>query len=108
MIRVFKGTGKVQGVMFRQTLIRAAQKRGLSGGAANLVNSKSVQFYLSGEEELINEIISFLKSGKELNDWGACIEDLVELEEKVVAENYEVTTENVDDFEWSPNVTMYL
>ncbi len=105
----FKVVGNVQGVMFRQTLIRGAYKRGLKAGATNLVDG-SVSFTLIGDIQMIDEIISFFKSRKPINSWKAKVDELFELSEQdgIVFEKHEVTTENVDTFNWSEGVEMYL
>jgi acylphosphatase len=105
-IRTFLVKGKVQGVMFRQTLIRGAQKRKLKCGASNLSDGNSVKFTLEGNNDLIQEIIDFIKSGRPINNWNARIDELIE-EGKPEA-IYQVTTENVDTMNWNPNVEMYL
>jgi acylphosphatase len=107
--RYFLARGEVQGVMFRQTLIRAAIKRDLIAGATNQPNPNEVSFALAGENHKIQEIIDFLKSGKPINNWGAKIMEVVEFtDKKDPIETYQVTTSNVDSFEWSPNVDFYL
>ena len=101
--------GRVQGVMFRQTFIRAAQKRNLKGAATNMPDG-GVCCYLSGTEEKINEIVEGLKNGQAINSWNASVDQLTILNQKqaVAFERHQVTTENVDSFSWSPNVEMFL
>ena len=106
--RYFKALGKVQGVMFRQTVMRGAMNRGLKAGATNLDNKSEVDFMLEGENEKIQEMVDFIKSGEDINDWDAKVEELQEVESKNSIDNYEVTTENVDSFNWSTNVNFYL
>jgi acylphosphatase len=105
-IRTFLAKGKVQGVMFRQTLIRGALKRKLKCGASNLPDGNIVKFTLEGDNNLIQEIIDFMKSGKPINNWNAKIDEIIE--EGNPESNYQVTSENVDTIHWSPNVEMYL
>ncbi len=105
-IRTFLAKGRVQGVMFRQTIIRGAQKRKLKAGASNLSGGNEVRFTLEGDNDLIQEMIDFIKSGRPINNWNARIDELIE--EKNPDANYQVTTENVDTMNWSPNVEMYL
>jgi len=105
-IRTFLVKGKVQGVMFRQTLIRAALKRNLKAGASNLPIGNEVRFTLEGDNNLIQEIVDFIKSGRPINNWNAKIDEIIE--EKKPDSTYQVTTENVDTMNWSPNVEMYL
>lgn len=58
-LRYFQAIGKVQNVMFRQTLIRAAAKRGLQAGATNSKkNRNEVLFTLNGDDSKINEIVT--------------------------------------------------
>lgn len=60
--RYFKGYGQVQRVMFRQTFIRAAQRRGLVAGASNTKNNTNeVTFTLSGDNNKIEEILQFFR-----------------------------------------------
>jgi acylphosphatase len=105
----FRVEGKVQGVMFRQTFIRAAQKRNLKGAATNMPDG-SVHCILSGPEDKINEIVEGLQSGKAINSWDASVDVLALLsaDQSLAFEQHQVTTENVDSFSWSPNVEMYL
>jgi len=101
--------GKVQGVMFRQTFIRALLKRNLKGGATNdKSNAKRVSFSLEGPKELVDEVTSTLASGKVLNSWGAQV-DIMNRDEKYTNfKEHEVTTENVDNYKWTQGVEFYL
>jgi len=94
--------------MFRQTIMRGAMKRGLKSGATNLENKTEVDFMLEGDEAKINEMVDFIKSGQDINDWGAKIDELKELDSDNSIDDYDVTTENVDSFKWSTNVNFYL
>lgn len=50
-------------------------KRKLQGGATNSKRDKDeVTFTLQGDNEKIEEIISFMKTGKDLNSWGAKVQ----------------------------------
>ncbi|KAA6403287.1 MAG: putative Acylphosphatase family protein [Streblomastix strix] len=101
--------GKVQNVMFRQTLIRAALNRGLRGGATNEKPDKHlVSLTLSGQKNKIDEIINFLKSGQSLNSWHAQAQSVNELPNVIPIEQHQVTTDNVDQFHWNPSVQFYL
>ena len=61
----YRAWGRVQNVMFRQTLIRGAQKRGIEAGASNDASDRNmVTFTLSGSPDMVGEIISFLSSGR--------------------------------------------
>lgn len=52
----FSVWGKVQQVMFRQTLIRGCIKRNLECGASNLENNE-VLFTIKGDSDKIEEIV---------------------------------------------------
>jgi len=107
--RYFRARGKVQNVMFRQTLMRAAQKRSLEAGATNLQSDRNaVSFTLKGDATKIQEIIAFMQSGKELNNWGARVDDLKEEKSGQTPAQHEVNTANVDKFNWAGGVEMYL
>ena len=109
VIKYFEVKGKVQNVMFRQTFIRGAIKRNLSGGATNdSENEARVQCMLEGEEKVVDDYIAFLKEKKVINSWGATVEEVFTHEEGKAIESYQVTTKNVDQFNWSPNVEMYI
>ena len=101
--------GKVQNVMFRQTFIRGAQKRGLKGGATNdTLFSDRVFFILQGTGSQIDEYINTMKEVKVLNSWGAEIKKIVLLPDGKDLNSFQVTTENVDQFSWNPDVEMYI
>ncbi|KAE9310974.1 hypothetical protein PF008_g20318 [Phytophthora fragariae] len=88
MDRWLEVRGKVQNVMFRQTVIRAMQKRGLEGGATNDRQDRNLP----------------------INDWGAratSVED-VDAERGLALEAHQVTTATVDNHRWNPNITMFL
>jgi len=109
IIKHFKARGKVQGIMFRQTFIRGAEKRGLTGGASNCREDRKTAFFcLAGDKDEIEKFIALLKSGIELNNWGCKTEEIEELDIEKSLRDYEVTTENVDKFNWNPNITLYL
>ena len=105
----FRVEGQVQGVMFRQTLIRAAQRGGLQAGASNLGDG-SVACVLKGDERAIEAIIAGLKRGEPLNSWGARVSTLERIEPSsgLPLKAHQVTTDNVDRFRWSPRVSMFL
>lgn len=106
--RFFTVEGKVQGVMFRQTLIRGAQKRNLKAGATNSSDGLKVDFSLAGENEKIQEIIDFLKSGTSINSWNPEIKVVHEYPKGKSVTDHEVNTENVDEFKWSTDIKMFL
>ncbi len=105
----FLVTGRVQGVMFRQTFIRAAENCGLKGAASNMPDG-TVCCLLSGAKEKIEEIQQRLRSGMKLNSWGAVVEELIIISPELALpfQQHQVTTSNVDSFGWSSGVEMYL
>jgi acylphosphatase len=105
----FKVSGKVQGVMFRQTFIRACQSRKLQGAASNLTDG-TVSCYISGDSDMIDDIIANLLSGSDINSWGASVDKMIPISdaEGIPFEKHQVTTLNVDSFNWSSDVDMYL
>eukprot|EP00747_Dinoflagellata_sp_TGD_P031481 gnl/TRDRNA2_/TRDRNA2_135306_c0_seq1.p1 gnl/TRDRNA2_/TRDRNA2_135306_c0~~gnl/TRDRNA2_/TRDRNA2_135306_c0_seq1.p1 ORF type:complete len:203 (+),score=29.65 gnl/TRDRNA2_/TRDRNA2_135306_c0_seq1:137-745(+) len=107
--RYFVVRGKVQNVMFRQTIIRAMQSRGISGGGTNHSEDRNrVDLTFMGEQHKVNEIVNALREGKQLNNWGAQADSLQEFESGIKIEDHQVNTTNVDQFSWNPNVTMYI
>lgn len=109
MQQVFHVFGKVQGVMFRQTFIRGCLKRNLRAGATNNRDRHDkVTCTVEGEKEAIEELIKRLSNGEPINSWGALVEDLEYSVEPFEIKRHEVTTDNVDSFNWSRDVTFYL
>jgi len=108
MTGYFLAHGKVQGVMFRQTIIRGAQKRGLAAGATNLPGGTEVAITLSGDEAAIDEIMEAVRELKPLNSWGASVVRLEAREEGLSLGEHQVTTENVGNYAWNPNIDMFL
>eukprot|EP01087_Luapelamoeba_hula_P003242 TRINITY_DN13040_c0_g1_i1.p1 TRINITY_DN13040_c0_g1~~TRINITY_DN13040_c0_g1_i1.p1 ORF type:complete len:112 (-),score=23.90 TRINITY_DN13040_c0_g1_i1:226-561(-) len=107
--RFFQARGKVQNVMFRQTLMRGAQKRGITAGATNTPSDASlVTFTLSGDKDKVNEVVEFIRAGNELNEWGAKVSDLKEEDDGTPVLQHEVNTSNVDSIQWTTGVAMYL
>jgi acylphosphatase len=105
----FYVSGKVQGVMFRQTFIRACQSRGLKGAASNLSDG-TVSCFISGDANMTDDIIANLLSGNAINSWGACVDEMIPISdaEGIPFEKHQVTTANVDNFNWSSDIDMYL
>jgi acylphosphatase len=104
-----RATGRVQGVMFRQTFVRALQKRGLEGGASNSRHRRDeITFTAKGAAEVVEELIGKMGAGQPLNSWGARVESLELLDDVIPIDRHQVTTFNVDEFAWSPDVEFYL
>jgi acylphosphatase len=107
--KYYEAKGTVQNVMFRQTFIRGAQKRSLKAGATNDSRDMDrVIFILQGEEAQVNQYVDFLKDKKVINSWGATIEKMTRIETEAPLSSFQVTTENVDQFNWNPDVEMYV
>ncbi|MBT7609184.1 MAG: hypothetical protein HN576_05475 [Bacteriovoracaceae bacterium] len=101
--------GKVQGVMFRKTLILAAKRRGIIAGATNdRQDLNCVHFSLEGKEQDILDIEEKLLSLPELNSWGAKPNKLEKVQNYREISCYEVTTENIGELNFSSGVTFYL
>ena len=101
--------GRVQNVMFRQTIMRAAIKRGLIAGATNIKTDKHrVDITLTGDPTKIQEIIDGLSSNKNLNSWGAHAESVRIVESGKDPLSHEVNTSNVDNIKWKKGVEFYL
>lgn len=103
--------GNVQKVMFRQTLMRGALKRGLFAAASNDPTDRNhVSCYIQGDDKACEELIERLASGIKLNSWGASVSELKRAQN--ISERdftkYEVSTENVDDINWSSGVEFFL
>ena len=98
-------------VMFRQTFIRACINRGITAGASNdKLNKSRVTFTMIGPSDKIEEIISFMSSGKPLNSWGAKFHQVNELTHSTSGMDlhlHQVTTDNVHDYNWSMYTPLY-
>ncbi len=105
----FYVTGNVQNVMFRQTFIRGAQKRKLSGGATNDAQDiHRVYCSLVGDAVAIDDMVDQLQTGNPINSWNARVEVLHICDYFIDLSAHQVTTDNVNRFHWSPNVQFYL
>lgn len=101
--------GKVQNVMFRQTVMRGAMKRGLIAGATNVKTDRHrVDITLTGDSEKIKDMIDTIASKKKLNSWGACAESVTIAKSGKPALEHEVNTSNVDSIKWKQGVQFYL
>lgn len=105
----FKVFGRVQGIMFRQTFIRACHRRGLEAGATNNKKDKNlVTCTVEGEDNEIYKLKNDLLELKELNSWGCQVEKIQVLEDELDLSSHEVTTKNVDSFKWTEGVKFFL
>ncbi|KAH0793865.1 Acylphosphatase family protein [Histomonas meleagridis] len=101
--------GKVQNVMFRQTIMRGSISRGVVAGATNNRQDRQrVDITLEGPEDKVNEIIEGLRSGKKLNSWGAHCTSVEILTSGKKPLEHEVNTSNVDNIKWKKGVEFYL
>ncbi|CAI5740726.1 unnamed protein product [Peronospora destructor] len=79
--------------MFRQTVVRAIQKRGLEGGATNDSQDKNlVRMTLRGDFEQIEDLIAALRQARH----------------GMALEAHQVTTTTVENRRWNPNITMFI
>ena len=101
--------GRVQNVMFRQTIIKGALKRGLQCGATNNKDdTRKVEISLTGPKENIDDFLNILRSGKELNSWGAYV-DRVEMNDNGIPPlQHKINSNNVNTFNWNQNIDFYL
>ena len=105
----FYVTGKVQGVMFRQTFIRGSLKRKIKGGVTNdAKNHHMVHCSLAGDASAVDELMNKLREGKPINSWNAQVEELHLHDYFIEFSDHQVNTGNVDDYDWSPDVAFYL
>lgn len=101
--------GKVQNVMFRQTIMRAAVARGVVAGATNNKSDRHrVDVSFLGPKDKIDEITSRLSSKMVLNSWGAKVEELHIVDEGIPPLNHEVNTDNFTSIKWKSGVEFYL
>lgn len=105
----FEVKGRVQGVMFRQTIIRACQKREFECGATNDPKDKNlVHLTVIGEREKVDQFIDDLMQTRPLNSWKAEVHEVKKIDRVIPLSEHEVTTKNVDEFKWSPGVEFYV
>ena len=101
--------GKVQNVMFRQTIMRGSIKRQIIAGATNHKEDRNrVDVTLQGDQKKIDEIITKLRSGEEINSWHARCDEVIMQENGKAPLEHEVNTSNVDSIKWAGGVKFYL
>ena len=109
MVKHYQVIGKVRGIMFRQTFIRAAQKLDLRAGASNVTTQPyKVRVVLEGEQGNMERLLEWLTSGSALNSWGASVDTFEQDPQSDDISHYQVTTENVDSVRWNPNIKLHL
>lgn len=110
MVKSFQVTGRVQGIMFRQTFIRACLNRKIHAGATNDPNDRNLVTCSveSENSQVIEKLLYDLEALEKLNSWGAHVDKLKILENSISISDHEVTTENVDNFSWTPGVKFFL
>lgn len=109
-IKSYQVSGKVQGVMFRQTFIRCCQRFKITAGATNTKTKTIVTFTIKGDDKIVQDFMKHIESFKQkpINNWGAQYNDIKEITPAIPLEKHQVTTENVDDRKWNPNVKFFL
>lgn len=101
--------GKVQNVMFRQTIMRASLSRNIIAGATNNKQDRHrVDISFQGSPDKIKEIVDGLSSGKAINSWGAHCTSVEVVESGKLPLQHEVNTSNVDNIKWKKGVKFYL
>lgn len=101
--------GNVQGVMFRQTILKVAKNLGLTAGATNCYyDPERVDISLQGEENKLRLFFDKLKPGKELNSWGAKIDNFEYLDNGRRPLDHQINTNNFQDFNWRQDITFYV
>lgn len=101
--------GVVQGVMFRQTFLRACYKRHIVGGATNHPDDlHRVECSMTGDPLLIQEIIDKMKSGEKLNSHYAFVEKVVRNEKGLDPLQHAANTETVECDREFQGVNFYL
>lgn len=89
--------------------MRGAQKRKLRGGASNdILDHNRVYCSLIGDEAIVDEMLDRLRAGCAVNSWNARVEILHLCEHFIDLSEHQVTTDNVNRFNWSSNVEFYL
>ncbi|WP_114416595.1 acylphosphatase [Marinospirillum perlucidum] len=63
--RLFKVSGRVQGVWYRKSTQKQAEAKGVSGWAVNLADG-GVEVCLAGPEEAVAEVADWLAQGPEM------------------------------------------
>ena len=79
--------GNVQDVMFRQTILRVAEKLGLTA---------------------INKFFEKIKPGNELNSWGAKVDKLEFLPEGREPLDHQINTNNFNQINWKNDIKFYV
>lgn len=107
------GSEQLQDLGTYHHIIISSQQRLLTCQSASSLQRDKVVFYLKGDDSKIVEIVDFLRAGKEMNNWGARVTRLDEITADEAARDperarYQVTTSNVDDRQWDPNVEFYI
>ena len=106
--RYFEAHGKVQKVMFRQTLIRGMQSRGILGGATNEKAGHVTITMSAADESVVESAVQCLREANRLNSWGAHYTSILECTEGKAVCDHQVNTANVDSFKWNKKVKMFL
>lgn len=101
--------GNVQDVMFRQTILRVAEKLGLTAGATNCYyDPDRVDISIQGNEDNINKFFEKIKPGNELNSWGAKVDKLEFLPEGREPLDHQINTNNFNQINWKNDIKFYV
>ena len=101
--------GNVQDVMFRQTILRVAEKFGLTAGATNCYyDPDRVDISIEGKEDSVNKFFEKIKPGNELNSWGAKIDKLEFLPEGREPLDHQINTNNFNQIHWRNDIKFYV
>ena len=70
---------------------------------------RTVTLTLSGDSTKVDQLATALAdTGTKLNSWGACVKKFDEVQQGKPLAQHQVSTANVDNFKWNPNVEFYL
>jgi acylphosphatase len=104
--RYFRAQGRVQGVWFRQSLVRGTAAHGLAAGATNRPDG-SVAITFEGDDAAIDAVLAKLGSGR-LNDRGAQATSVEEEPSGLDLAAHDVHPGNLDRLGWDRSIRVYL
>ncbi len=73
-------SGRVQGVYYRSSTEKVAQKIGITGWVRNMPNG-DVEVTACGDEEQIQELVGWMRQGPSLAKVDSLVQESIELEE---------------------------
>lgn len=110
----FEAYGVVQGVHFRQTIVRSCKLKNITAGVSNdKTNPNKVSCFFSGNKQAIDEFYKLIISTHPLNSRGADIEktqnlNLPESSNSLFLESFDIHTKNIDSYFWDSKVEIYI